>query len=71
MASLIKNLDVGHDMYTTKMDIINEHLRHYQISEQLQHDIRQYYEYIWIRHRDLIYGKKHYSKIAKNLEESL
>jgi hypothetical protein len=71
MASLIKNLDFGNSMYREKMDLINEHMRHYNISPVLKKDIRQYYEYIWTRHRDLNYGKKHYDQLAKNLEESL
>jgi len=29
MASLIKNLDQGHDIFTNKMDVINDHIRYY------------------------------------------
>ena len=57
MASLIKNMDQGHDMFTSKMDFINEHLRYYNIPDEIANDIRQYYDYIWLRHRELIYGK--------------
>jgi hypothetical protein len=46
MANLIKNMDQGHDIYTTKMDFVNEHLRHYNIPEETADDVRQYYDYI-------------------------
>jgi hypothetical protein len=71
MASLIKNLDQGHDMFTNKMDIINDHMRYYQIPDELQDDIRQFYEYVWLKHRELIFGKRHFQQISKNLEESM
>ena len=29
MASLIKNMDQGHDIFTNKMDVINDHIRYY------------------------------------------
>ncbi len=31
MANLISNLEQGHDIFTIKMDFINEHLRYYNI----------------------------------------
>jgi len=68
MASLIKNLDQGQDMFSSKMDYINEHLRYYNIPEEICEDIRQYYDYIWLRHRELIYGKKHFEHLSKKLE---
>jgi len=71
MASLIKNMDQGHDMFTSKMDYINEHLRYYNIPDEISEDIRQYYDYIWLRHRELIYGKKHFEHLSKKLEQGI
>jgi hypothetical protein len=68
MANLIKNLDQGHDIYTEKMDYVNEHMRYYDIPEELQNDIRQYYDYIWYQHRGMIYGQEHFKHISDKLE---
>ena len=61
-------MDQGHDIFTSKMDYINEHLRYYNIPDEIQEDIRQYYDYIWLRHRELIYGQEHFDDISKKLE---
>ncbi len=67
MASLIKNMDQGHDIFTAKMDYINEHFRYYNIPDEISEDIRQYYDYIWFRHRELIYGKQHFKHLSNKL----
>lgn len=50
------------------MDYINEHLRYYNIPEDISEDIRQYYDYIWLRHRELIYGKEHFKHLSAKLD---
>jgi hypothetical protein len=71
MASLIKNMDQGHDIFTAKMDYINEHFRYYNIPDEIAEDIRQYYDYIWFRHRELIYGKNHFKHLSNKLKQNI
>ena len=59
MVVLIDNLDQAHDFYKAKIDLINEHMRYMQLPNNLQEDIRNYFEYLWLRHRSLIYGEEH------------
>jgi hypothetical protein len=49
------------------MDFVNEHLRHYNIPEETADDVRQYYDYIWTKHRGLIYGQEHFKHISDEL----
>jgi len=37
---LVKNLDLGQDMFISKMNYINEHLRYHNIPDEISEDIR-------------------------------
>ena len=67
MVVLIDNMDQAHDFYSAKMDLINEHMRYMKLPVYLQDDIRNYFEYLWIRHRSLIYGEEHIQDIGLGL----
>jgi len=40
MANLIKNMDRGNNMYTKKMDFINDHLRNKNIQKDIAENVR-------------------------------
>ena len=71
MVVLIDNMDQAHDFYSAKMDLINEHMRYMKLPVYLQDDIRNYFEYLWIRHRSLIYGEEHIQDIGLGLQKKL
>ena len=69
MASIIQNLNQGENFFTKKVDLLNEHMTFYEISEETQNDIRTYYSYLWQRHKDIIYSKSHFDLLSLSLRE--
>lgn len=53
VASLISNIDATSALFRQKMEEINRYMKHRRIPEKLQVRIRNYYEYIWTRHKGL------------------
>jgi hypothetical protein len=69
MTSIIQNLNQGENFFNTKIDMLNEHMVFYDISNETQNDIRTYYSYLWQRHRDVIYGREHFNLLSLSLKE--
>jgi hypothetical protein len=69
MTNIIQNLDQGKNFFTEKTDLLREHMLFYEINGYIQNDIRVYYDYLWQRHKDHIYGKSHFSLLSKSLRE--
>jgi hypothetical protein len=69
MASVIQSLNDGDKVFTDKIDIINGHMLFYDVSGQVVHDVKIYYDYLWQRHKDLITGKSNFYLLSKSLRE--
>lgn len=69
MASIIQNLNQGQNFFTEKTDLLREHMLFYDIPESIQMDIQTYYDYLWQRHKDIIYGKHHFNLLSRSLRE--
>ena len=69
MASIIQNLNQGQNFFTQKTDLLREHMLFYEIPNSVQNDIRIYYDYLWQRHKDVIYGKHHFNLLSRSLRE--
>lgn len=69
MTTIIQNLNQGQNFFTEKTDLIREHMIFYDIPEEIQTNIRCYYDYLWQRHKDVIYGKHHFGLLSRSLRE--
>jgi hypothetical protein len=69
MSSIILNLNQGQNFFTSKIDLLNEHMTFYDVSEEIQQDVRIYYDYLWLRHKDVVYGKQHFDLLSNSLRE--
>lgn len=69
ITSIIVNLDQGSNFFTEKTDLLREHMLFYDIDVNVQNDVRVYYDYLWQRHKDVIYGKHHFNLLSKSLRE--
>jgi hypothetical protein len=69
ITSIIVNLDQGSNFFTEKTDLLREHMLFYDIEVNVQNDVRVYYDYLWQRHKDVIYGKHHFNLLSKSLRE--
>lgn len=69
MTNIMQNLNQGQNIITDKIDILRSHMEFYEIDETLQDEIQCYYDYIWQRHKDKIYGKHQFKLLSKSLRE--
>jgi hypothetical protein len=69
MTSIIQNLNQGENFFTNKIDLLNEHMRFYDISQDTMDEVKLYFDYLWQRHKDVIYGKDHFELLNKSLRE--
>jgi hypothetical protein len=69
MTNIIHNLDQGKNFYISKTDLLREHMHFYEINGDIRNDVRVYYDYLWQRHKDVIYGKGHFSLLSNSLRE--
>lgn len=53
VASLLSNLDSGKSHYWSKMESVSEYLRSRRVPHDLIARVRDYYEYLWARHRGI------------------
>jgi voltage-gated potassium channel len=53
VASLISNLDSTKANYWNRFEAVNMYLHNRQVPKELNEQVRNYYEYIWARHRGL------------------
>lgn len=51
IASLFSNLDAARAGFFNKIDAINQYLRSRQVPQNLNEQVRNYYEYLWAQHR--------------------
>ena len=56
MVVLIEDLDISLDFFKSKMDLVNANMRYLELPKEMQTKIRNYFEYLWIRHKSIIYG---------------
>ena len=71
MTVLIQNMDQSESHFRERMDLINEHLRYIELPKSLERDIRNFYEYLWIRHRSLMLSKDIFEDLSENLKKKL
>jgi hypothetical protein len=69
MTAIIQNLDQGSNFFMEKTDLMRDHLFFYNIEKEVRNDVIVYYDYLWQRHKDIIYGKHHFSLLSKSLRE--
>jgi hypothetical protein len=69
MASTIQNLNQGQTFFSNKMDMLNQHMSFYEVDRNTMKDVKIYFDYIWQRHKDVIYGKYHFDLLSKSLRE--
>lgn len=69
ITEILKNLNQGENFFTAKTDMLVEHMVFYDVSPQTQTDLKVYYDYLWQRHKDIIYGKRHFSILSRSLRE--
>ena len=69
MSSIILNMNQGQNFFTSKIDLLNEHMTFYEISDEIQKDVRIYYDYLWLRHKDVVYGKHHFELLSNSLRQ--
>ncbi len=69
MSSIILNLNQGQNFFSSKIDLLNEHMSFYEISEEIQKDVITFYDYLWLRHKDVVYGKQHFDLLSNSLRE--
>jgi hypothetical protein len=69
ITEILKNLNQGENFFIEKTDLLVDHMVYYEVSAQTQTDLKVYYDYIWQRHKDIIYGKGHFSILSKSLRE--
>jgi hypothetical protein len=69
MTSIIQNLDQGSNFFIEKTDLLREHMLFYNVGKDVQNNVRVYYDYLWQRHKDVIYGKHHFDLLSKSLRE--
>ena len=69
ITDILKNLNAGENFFTAKTDMLVEHMVFYDVSDQTQVDLKVYYDYLWQRHKDIIYGKGHFAILSRSLRE--
>ena len=69
VTSIIQNLDQGSNFFMEKTDLLREHMFFYDIDQEVKNDVVVYYDYLWQRHKDIIYGKHHFNLLSKSLRE--
>lgn len=69
MAAIIQNLNQGQNFFSNKMDMLNDHMKFYDVHNTTMLDVKIYYDYMWQRHKDVIYGKHHFDLLSKSLRE--
>ncbi len=69
MTAIIQNLDQGSNFFIEKTDLLREHMIFYEMETDVQNDVTIYYDYLWQRHKDVIYGKEHFDLLSKSLRE--
>lgn len=62
VAALMNALQAKDLVFRNKIDSINDIIRYLNMPEELGERVRQYYEYLWIRYRDLDTGLDEFTK---------
>ena len=62
VAALMNALQAKDLVFRNKIDSINDIIRYLDMPEELGERVRQYYEYLWIRYRDLDTGLDEFTK---------
>ena len=57
VSNVIENFNRGRNLYVDKVDIIKSYMMFYKFDDSISNDIKLYYENLWLKHRDIIYGK--------------
>jgi hypothetical protein len=69
VTNIIQNLDQGKNFFTEKNDLLRDHMLFYNINKDVQNDVSVYYDYLWLRHKDIIYGKSRFDLLSISLRE--
>ncbi len=69
VASIILNLNQAQNFFIKKVEMLNEHMSFYGVSEDTQNDVKTYYNYLWQKHKDIIYSKTHFDLLTESLRE--
>ena len=68
VASLVNSLMSRNEAFRSRMNAVNDAMRYMQVDDDLSNRVRQYYEYLWLRYRDVKVGSM---AIAHDLPQSL
>jgi len=69
VASIILNLNQAQNFFSKKVEMLNEHMSFYGVCAETQNDVRTFYNYLWQRHKDIIYSKYHFDLLTESLRE--
>jgi hypothetical protein len=69
MAAIIQNLNQGQNFFQNKIDMLNAHMLFYDVDQKTMTDVKIYFDYMWQRHKDVIYGKGHFDQLSRSLRE--
>lgn len=69
VASIILNLNQAQIFFSKKVEMLNEHMSFYGVCNETQNDVRTFYNYLWQRHKDIIYSKYHFDLLTESLRE--
>jgi len=68
VASLVNSLMSRNEAFRARMHVVNDAMRYMNVDDDLSNRVRQYYEYLWLRYRDVKVGSM---AIARDLPQSL
>jgi len=69
VATIILNLNQAQNFFSSKVDMLNDHMNFYEVDGETQNDVRTFYNYLWQRHKDIIYSKSHFDLLTESLRE--
>ena len=69
VAAIILNLNQAQNIFNKKVDMLTEHMDFYDVENDTQNDVRTFYNYLWQRHKDIIYSKSHFNLLTDSLRE--
>ncbi len=54
--------------FNWKIDILRQHVEFYNLGNEVGNNIKFYYEYLWQRHKEVVYGKHHFDLLSNTMK---
>ena len=71
MTVIIENMDKTDQAFQERMDLINEYMRYLDFPSNLVEDIHNFYEFLWLRNRSLLYEVSMYDEMSDNMRKKV